>query len=123
MTLGRKTKVQLVSLIQEKDETIQSLEKEIKEKQYQYRLRGRWLHKNGQVYCTLCAYYGYPIITPYCPNCGAKMVDTPMIKCKECKYYHQKRNYIGTCLLGDEAVTVYEDESCIHGKALKEERR
>ena len=40
-------------------------------------VHGEWLHKNGEMYCSVCGsealmdevYYK----SPYCPDCGAKM--------------------------------------------------
>ena len=34
---------------------------------------GHWLQMMGHAYCSMCGYKGSPIITNYCPNCGAKM--------------------------------------------------
>ena len=40
-------------------------------------VHGKWIHKNGEMYCSICGsealmdevYYK----SPYCPDCGAKM--------------------------------------------------
>lgn len=35
--------------------------------------RGRWFAGFGHTYCSVCGYKSSPIMTNYCPNCGARM--------------------------------------------------
>lgn len=43
-------------------------------------VHGRWIRKSNMIWCSHCgdapideAYNWYPVETPYCPMCGAKM--------------------------------------------------
>lgn len=34
---------------------------------------GKWINMMGHSICNVCGYKGSPILTNYCPNCGAAM--------------------------------------------------
>ena len=34
---------------------------------------GEWIQMNGHKYCSRCGHKDSPILTRYCPNCGANM--------------------------------------------------
>lgn len=34
---------------------------------------GKWISMMGHSICNMCGYKGSPILTHYCPNCGASM--------------------------------------------------
>ena len=34
---------------------------------------GEWIQMNGHRYCNVCSHKDSPILTHYCPNCGASM--------------------------------------------------
>ena len=36
-------------------------------------VHGGWVQLNGHRYCNVCGHKDSPILTKYCPNCGAKM--------------------------------------------------
>lgn len=36
-------------------------------------VHGGWIQINGHRYCNVCGHKDSPILTNYCPNCGAKM--------------------------------------------------
>ena len=36
---------------------------------------GEWIQMNGHKYCNVCGHKDSPILTNYCPNCGARMSD------------------------------------------------
>ena len=36
-------------------------------------VHGEWIQMNGHKYCNVCWHKDSPILTNYCPNCGAKM--------------------------------------------------
>jgi hypothetical protein len=36
-------------------------------------VHGGWIQINGHRYCNVCGHKDSPILTKYCPNCGAKM--------------------------------------------------
>ena len=38
------------------------------------RKHGAWISIMGHSVCNVCGYKGSPIVTNFCPNCGARMV-------------------------------------------------
>jgi hypothetical protein len=36
-------------------------------------VHGAWIQMNGHRYCNVCGHKDSPILTKYCPSCGAKM--------------------------------------------------
>jgi hypothetical protein len=36
-------------------------------------VHGEWIQMNGHRYCNVCGHKDSPILTKYCPNCGARM--------------------------------------------------
>ena len=37
------------------------------------RKHGKWISMMGHSICNVCGYKGSPILTNFCPNCGAEM--------------------------------------------------
>ena len=60
---------------------------------------GRWqiyqfaaLGKAWTVQCSRCKAIGFHGQTPYCPECGARMTESEVVRCGDCKFYREEMN-------------------------------
>ena len=55
-------------------ENIEHWKKQVIRLRAQLPKEGEWIQMNGHRYCNVCGHKDSPILTNYCPNCGARMI-------------------------------------------------